>query len=82
MPFLGEASAVNVEATGGRAHYIDGESEPYNGGTRHARCGVEFKIKRTGFRPETNEVKRTNRREQTDEKQTSDCSAGVWFVGA
>ena len=28
-PF-GEASAVNVEATGGRAHYIDGASEPYN----------------------------------------------------
>jgi len=37
VPSHGEASAVNVEATGGRAHYIDGVSEPYNGGTRHAR---------------------------------------------
>jgi hypothetical protein len=36
VPSLGEANAVNVEATGGRAHYIDGVSEPYNGGTRHA----------------------------------------------
>ena len=27
-----------VEATGGRAHNLDGVSEPYNGGTRHARC--------------------------------------------
>src|SRR3989442_1496626 len=27
---LGEASAVNVEAKGDRAHYIDGASEPYN----------------------------------------------------
>ncbi len=26
--FFGEASAVNVEAGGGRAHYIDGASEP------------------------------------------------------
>ena len=29
MPTLGEANAVNVEATGGRAHYVDGVSEPY-----------------------------------------------------
>lgn len=27
---FGEESAVNVEATGSRAHYIDGASEPYN----------------------------------------------------
>ena len=27
---FGEGSAVNVEAWGGRAHYIDGASEPYN----------------------------------------------------
>jgi len=26
----GEANAVNVEAKGNRAHYIDGVSEPYN----------------------------------------------------
>ncbi len=38
---LGEASAVNVEATGGRAHYIDGASEPYNGGTRHAPVRID-----------------------------------------
>ncbi|PYJ61681.1 MAG: hypothetical protein DME24_05905 [Verrucomicrobia bacterium] len=29
-PLLGEANAVNVEAKGNRAHYIDGVSEPYN----------------------------------------------------
>ena len=29
-PSLGEANAVNVEAKGNRAHYIDGVSEPYN----------------------------------------------------
>ena len=29
-----------VEAAGGRAHYLDGVSEPYNGGTRHARCAA------------------------------------------
>ena len=29
-PSLGEANAVNVEARGDRAHYIDGASEPYN----------------------------------------------------
>ena len=40
MPFLGAANAVKVEATGGRAHNLDGVSEPYNGGTRHARCDV------------------------------------------
>ena len=27
---LGEANAVKVEATGDRAHYLDGASEPYN----------------------------------------------------
>src|SRR2546430_7814071 len=32
----GEANAVNVEAKGNRAHYIDGASEPYNRGARHA----------------------------------------------
>jgi hypothetical protein len=37
VPSLGAANAVKVEATGGRAHYLDGVSEPYNGGTRHAR---------------------------------------------
>ena len=38
MPIPGAANAVKVEATGGRAHNLDGVSEPYNGGTRHARC--------------------------------------------
>ena len=37
MPSLGEANAVKVEATDGRAHNLDGVSEPYNGGARHAR---------------------------------------------
>lgn len=27
-----------MEAKGNRAHDIDGESEPYNGSARHARC--------------------------------------------
>jgi len=31
------ANAVNGEATGGRAHNLDGGSESYNGGSRHAR---------------------------------------------
>jgi hypothetical protein len=32
-----------VEAQGDRAHYIDGASEPYNGGARHARlCQCEI----------------------------------------
>jgi len=35
---LGAANAVKVEAAGSGAHYLDGVSEPYNGGTRHARC--------------------------------------------
>ncbi len=38
MPSFGEANAVKVEARGGGAHDLDGVSEPYNGGTRHARC--------------------------------------------
>ena len=38
MPSDGEVNAVKVEATGGRAHNLDGVREPYNRGTRHARC--------------------------------------------
>ena len=44
MPFLGAANAVKVEASGGRAHNRDGVSEPYNGGTRHARFVVPGKL--------------------------------------
>jgi hypothetical protein len=37
VPSHGEANAVKVEAAEIKAHYLDGVSEPYNGGTRHAR---------------------------------------------
>ena len=40
--FFGEGSAVNVEARGGRAHYIDGASEPYNKSARHAPVLLVF----------------------------------------
>jgi hypothetical protein len=47
VPSLGGANAVKVEATGDRAHNLDGVSEPYNGGTRHARCADANLLKNT-----------------------------------
>ena len=45
----GEASAVKVETRGGGAFYLDGASEPYNRGARHACFGDSTRFARDGM---------------------------------